>query len=379
MEPQKDKELGPWLALFYAPKLSLQRTHKLLQVFHSPAKVLAASRQQLTDCAVSQQAVNAIIAHRDQQQHDVIGERVTEALTWQQASADHHIIHWTHPSYPSALKEIAQPPLLLFVAGNAELLNKPQLAMVGSRSPSFDGKQLAKQFAAELSRAGLLITSGLAAGVDGASHAGALAEGLPTIAVMATGIDQVYPKQHQILANQIRQQGALVTEFALGQAPRAQNFPQRNRIISGLSLGVLVVEAAIKSGSLITARCALDQNREVFAIPGSIHNPVARGCHRLIRDGAKLVETAQDVIEELSLQLPLPFNGVNAPETASLDKTQQLILEQMGFDAIDIDALVERTQLQVTELAAALTQLILMGQVENTARGFARIFMEENN
>jgi len=377
MEPQRDDELGPWLALFCAPKLSLLRAHQLLQCFQTPVNVLAASAEQLISCRINPEAVRAIVAYRGQQPSNVIHERLAEAMAWQNAAADQHIIHYTHACYPAALREIAQPPLLLFVAGHPELLNKSQLAMVGSRSPSFDGKQLASQFAAELSRSGLLITSGLAAGIDGASHAGALAEGLPTVAVMATGIDQIYPKQHQALANQIRQQGALVTEFALGQAPRAQNFPRRNRIISGLSLGVLVVEAAIKSGSLITARFALDQNREVFAIPGSIHNPVARGCHRLIRDGAKLVETTQDIIEELSLQLPLPlFSNESSKEpTTPMDNTQQLILDKMGFDTVSIDMLVERTQLLVTELSSALAQLMLLGQVENTERGFVRIFM----
>jgi len=380
MERYQDDELGPWLALFCAPQLSLQRAHKLLQVFQTPTVILAASYQQLKGSGVRPQALKAIADYREHQPGNLIHERVSKALAWHAAANDHHIIYIGHANYPEALAEIAQPPLLLFVAGNAALLNKPQLAMVGSRSPSFDGRQLATQFAMEISRNGLLITSGLAIGIDGASHAGALAAGFPTIAVMATGIDQVYPKQHRELAQKVREHGALVTEFPLGQAPKAQNFPQRNRIISGLSLGVLVVEAAVKSGSLITARFALEQNREVFAIPGSIHNPVARGCHRLIRDGAKLVESAQDISDELSLQLSFPLindAGSANEEVTSLDRIQQLVLEKMGFDTVSMDALVERTELVITELSAVLTQLLLLGQVENTECGFVRIFIAQ--
>jgi len=377
MERYKDDELGPWLALFCAPQLSLQRAYKLLQIFPGPTAILAARHQQLIDCGVRPQALKAIVDYRDHLPGNIIYERVSKVLDWYAAADDHHIIHIGHSNYPEALAEIAQPPLLLFVTGNPVLLNKPQLAMVGSRSPSFDGRQLARQFAAEISRNGLLVTSGLAAGIDGASHAGALAAGFPTIAVMATGVDLVYPKQHRELAEQIRQQGALVTEFPLGLAPKAQNFPQRNRIISGLSLGVLVVEAAIKSGSLITARFAMEQNREVFAIPGSIHNPVAKGCHRLIRDGAKLVESAQDISEELSLQLSLPLmSAADLAEDgeACLDRIQKLVLDKMGFDAVSMDVLVDRTKLMITELSVTLTQLVLLGQVENTERGFVRVF-----
>lgn len=375
MKAQRDDELGPWLALFYVPKLSLRRSLALIQMFQTPAAVLAASPQLLKQAGVSQPAIKAITDYCNETPASLIFQRVKQALTWLRQADDHHIIHQQHADYPTTLLEISQPPLLLFVAGNVALLNRPQLAMVGSRSPSVDGKNLARQFAAKLSQSGLIVTSGLAAGIDGASHAGALAAGFPTIAIMATGIDRVYPKQHLELAQQIRQCGALVTEFPPGQVPRAQNFPQRNRIISGLSLGVLVVEAAIKSGSLITARFAMEQNREVFAIPGSIHNPVAKGCHRLIREGARLVEDADDINEELSLQIELPLAAAPAGgELNSLDKAQQQVLEHMGFDEVPVDVLVERTQLMVTELSAILTQLLLLGLVENTERGFVRIF-----
>lgn len=377
MEPRTDDELGPWMALFCVPRLSLRLSHKLLQAYQTPANILATTEQELRSCRVKPEAIMAMADYRKTPESSTIGKLLASALEWQASEVDHHIIHWTHPNYPDSLREIAQPPLLLFVVGNAELLNKPQLAMVGSRSPSIDGQQLAYQFAVQLSQAGFLITSGLALGIDGASHAGALSTNLPTIAVMATGIDQVYPRKHQVLAEQIRCNGALVSEFPLGQAPRAQHFPQRNRIISGLSLGVLVVEAAIKSGSLITARFALEQNREVFAIPGSTHNPVAKGCHLLIREGAKLVETAEHVLEELSLQLPLFSSSCeSAPQPPQITNQQQLVLEKMGFDAVSIDLLVERTQLLVTELSSMLTELTLQGLVENTAGGFIRIFTD---
>lgn len=381
MELQTDASLGPWLALFFVPRLSLKLSHKLLQAYKTPANVLAATEQELRSCRVKPEAISAIVGYRQQLHSSHVGKLAAAACEWQESAADHHLIHWEHSCYPEALREIAQPPLLLFVVGNAELLYKPQLAMVGSRSPSTDGLRLANQFAAQLSQAGLLITSGLALGIDGASHLGALSANLPTIAVMATGIDKIYPSKHQVLAEQIRHNGALVSEFPLGQAPRAQHFPQRNRIISGLSLGVLVVEAAIKSGSLITARFALEQNREVFAIPGSIHNPVAKGCHLLIREGAKLVETSQHILEELRLQLPLslPSSKAKSEPSAALNKLQQLVLDKMGFDTVSIDSLVERTQLLVTELSTTLAELTLSGQVENTERGFIRIFADNRN
>jgi len=381
MELHTDDKLGLWLALFCVPRLSLKLIHKLLQVYKTPANVLAAPEQELRSCRVKPEAISAIVAYRQQLNSSDIGKRVIAAREWQAVAADHQIIHWQHPCYPDVLREIAQPPLILFVVGDAELLKKPQMAIVGSRSPSTDGQRLAHQFAAELSQAGLLITSGLALGIDAASHAGALSAGSPTIAVMATGIDQVYPRKHQALAEEIRRNGALVSEFPLGQAPRAQHFPRRNRIISGLSLAVLVVEAAIKSGSLITARFAVEQNRDVFAIPGSVHNPVAKGCHFLIREGAKLVETTQHILEELSLQLPSPQEPreVELESTDTLNALQQQVLEKMGFNNVSFDALVERTQLLVTELSAILAELTLMGRVENTERGFIRIFANDNN
>ena len=225
-------------------------------------------------------------------------------LQWLQSPA-HDLITATDPRYPERLGQLPGAPLALFTRGDPELLGRPQIAIVGARSATPQGLENAQAFAAELCRRGLVVTSGLALGVDAAAHRGALAAGGLTIAACATGLDRVYPARHRDLAHQIIEEGLLVSEFPTGVTARAESFPRRNRIISGLSLGVLVVEAANPSGSLVTARHAAEQGRELFAIPGSIHNPMARGCHRLIRDGAKLVETAADILEEIAPQLGL--------------------------------------------------------------------------
>ncbi len=222
---------------------------------------------------------------------------VDEHLQWLASSKYHHIIRLGSPDYPKQLSEIPKPPEILFVSGSIEVLHQPQVAIVGSRNASPIGLETAYSFANELSKAGLVITSGMALGIDGAAHRGALEAHYPTIAVLGTGIDTIYPLRHTTLAEQITKQGAIISEFPLKTTPSPANFPRRNRIISGLSLGTLVVEASTKSGSLITARLAAEQGREVFAIPGSIHNPRAKGCHQLINQGAKLVENIEDILQ----------------------------------------------------------------------------------
>ena len=259
------------------------------------------------------------------------------------AQPDNHLLPVTDPRYPAQLKTIHDPPAALFVHGNPDMLSTPQIAMVGSRNPSAGGARTAQDFARHFANCGLAVTSGLAMGIDAACHQGALAADGITIAVTGTGLDRVYPASNRELAHQIAGKGALVSEFPPGTPPRPGHFPRRNRIIAGLSLGTLVVEAALKSGSLITAQQALEQSREVFAIPGSIHNPMARGCHLLIRQGAKLVETANDVLEELAPALselldaesPRPSGGLIKPST-SLDAEYQQLLEVMGFDPISL-------------------------------------------
>jgi DNA processing protein len=284
--------------------------------------------------------------------------------------------------YPPLLAEIPAAPVALYVRGEASVLLSAQLAVVGSRNPTPAGRRTARDFAQYLARSGLTITSGLAVGIDAAAHEGALAAPGRTIAVLGCGLDQIYPAEHTALATAIAAQGgALISEFPPGEPPRRENFPRRNRLISGLSLGTLVVEAAQRSGSLITARLATAQGREVFAIPGSIHNPLARGCHELIRQGAKLVESAADILSELKLpytKQDLMDNVVNpgagGVEPPGLDKDYEILLDALGFEPVSIDSLVERTGLPSSNLASMLLILELEGRVGLHAGGrFARV------
>jgi DNA processing protein len=268
--------------------------------------------------------------------------------------------------YPPLLAQAEGAPALLYVKGDAGCLSSPQLAMVGSRNPTQPGQRTARAFAGYLAGAGLTITSGLAAGIDAASHEGALECGGATVAVLATGIDAIYPRQHRSLAARIAAQGALVSEYPPGSPPIRAHFPRRNRIISGLCLGTLVIEAARHSGSLITARLAGEQGREVFAIPGSIHNPLARGCHALIRSGAKLVESADDVLSELkfsvekqTLAKPSEHRSGSGLEAARLDKDYKILLDALGFAPASLDMLVERTGLPSQSVASMLLFLEL--------------------
>ncbi|MDH5409096.1 MAG: DNA-processing protein DprA, partial [Gammaproteobacteria bacterium] len=299
-------------------------------------------------------------------------EPVDRDLAWMESAANHHIICFDEPAYPALLREIADPPPVLYVQGNADALQQLQLAIVGSRNATASGLETAHAFARHLAAQGIVITSGMALGIDGASHSGALAGGGETIAVMGTGLDHVYPSRHRDLAKRIAEKGALISEFPIGTPPLAGNFPRRNRIISGLSQGVLVIEAAIRSGSLITARQALEQGRDVFAIPGSIHNPLAKGCNSLLREGAKLVETAADILEELgvegSLAQPLTVLGQHTEEL-SVDPEYGKLLECIGFEPTAIDAMVSRSGLTADAVCSMLLVLELHGLVENTAGG----------
>ncbi len=305
--------------------------------------------------------------------------RVEKDLIWAEKSGC-HIISLADFLYPSLLKEIPDPPPLLFVRGNPNVLSLPQLAIVGSRNPSAGGRQIAEDYARQLAQVGLTITSGLALGIDAASHEGALQEGI-TVAVAGTGPDRIYPARHRDLAHRIVEQGAIVSEFPLGTPPLASNFPRRNRIISGLSMGTLVVEAALKSGSLISARLASEQGREVFAIPGSIHNPLSRGCHTLIRQGAKLVENIKDILEELgplasvvlgAIPEELAGNQDNSDSLDTLDPAIEPIIENMGFEPISIDLLVERCGLTPEEVSSMLLSLELQGRVTSAGGLYSR-------
>jgi DNA processing protein len=293
-------------------------------------------------------------------------ERLLSAdLRWIESSGA-RLLLCTDADYPPLLAEIRGAPPVLFLLGSPEALRSPQLAMVGSRTPTAAGRKTARDFAAELAYAGLTITSGLAVGVDAASHEGALLSDGLTVAVFGTGLDTVYPAENKRLASRIRERGALVSEFPPRTEPMRRNFPQRNRIISGLSHGTLVVEAAERSGSLVTARCAGDQGREVFAIPGSIHSRLSRGCHKLIRDGAKLVETPADVLSELQIglgkQIVTPVSRA-ARSVTVLDKEYEMLLDAFGFEPATIDVLVERTGLPGDSIASMLLILELEGSV----------------
>ena len=296
------------------------------------------------------------------------------------------IVAFDDAQYPKQLKQIYDPPLVLFAKGNAQLLNKLQIAIVGSRAASVNGRETAFSIGQQLAEQGVVITSGLALGIDAAAHKGALTTSVGTIAVVATGLDKVYPARHKILADQIQEhQGVIISEFLPGTSPKAGHFPKRNRIISGLSKGVLVVEATFKSGSLITARCALEQNRDVFAVPSSVNNPQAKGCHWLIKQGAKLVEQAADIMEELSIdeysELHLdqeqqkPENNIAIKDEKNLNKDLcvDVLLASVGFEITPVDKVVSRSKLPIAEVLTRLTLLELSGQVVGVPGGYLRL------
>jgi len=366
--PQPPDDAAEWLALNRTPGLGARRLRKLLQHFDSPGAILKADRAQLQSLGVASAAVEFL------KQPD--WQAVEADLTWL-ARDGNRLLRITEASYPPQLAEISDPPPLLFVHGDADYLLQPQLAVVGSRNPSREGIALAEDFAAFLGDCGLTVSSGLATGIDAAAHRGALRSAGGTIAVTGTGLDRVYPSQHRELAHQIAANGALVAEFPPGTPPLAANFPRRNRIISGLSVGTLVVEAALHSGSLITARLALDQGREVFAIPGSIHNPLARGCHALIRQGAKLVESGADILEELAARFTPgspPPETRQAAETATsaspaLAADYLALLDAMGHEPVAVDQLVARSGLTPEVVSSMLLLLELEDRVHPSAGG----------
>jgi len=361
--------LTHWLALLHAPGLGSRGFNRLLEQFGSPRRLFEEPGL-ATPLDTAQCRLSAYLRNPDWRQ-------VERDLLWMEQPGC-HILTLEHPDYPPLLREIADRPPLLFVLGNPAHLALPQLAMVGSRNPTASGRRTARDFARHLAKAGLCMTSGLATGIDGACHEGALDVGGVTIAVTGTGLDRVYPARHRALAHRIAEQGAIVSELAPGTPPMAANFPRRNRIISGLSLGALVVEAAQKSGSLITARLASEQGREVFAIPGSIHNPLARGCHALIRQGAKLVESAQDIIEELGPLLGAligPGQGAkeSAPEPSQQprewDAEYQQLFAHLSFDPTPIDTIIEQSGLTAEKVSSMLLLLELEGYVASAPGG----------
>ena len=363
-------ELGAWLRLLQTPGVGAETARKLLAAFGPPQAIWAQS-------PVAWQSV--------------VGARTAQAMaggpegwqglheaTWawlQQDPQTHAIVTVGDEDYPAALLQTADPPIMLYATGRIEQLRQLRatraLAVVGSRNPSAQGRLNAEAFARSLAQSGLTIVSGLALGVDGAAHEGALhgagSGPLATIAVVGTGLDRVYPQQHRTLAAQIVRRGLILSEYPLGTPPRAENFPRRNRILSGLAQGTLVVEAALGSGSLITASQALEQGREVFAIPGSIHSPLSKGCHALIRQGAKLVESAQDVLEEL--HWPAPLAQKPSPADAGPGLAPGDLLSMIGHDPVGFDALQARSGLDTARLQADLLALELAGTLERLPGG----------
>lgn len=354
--------LGAWLALRHCPGIGPRRYRILLDYFQDPGALLDAGPGEINRLELPQES-KAWLRQPD-------WTRVETDLAWLRQAPQHHILTLHDPRYPERLRQIDSAPPLLFVNGHPELLATAQLGMVGSRNPSAGGRDNAFNFAQSLSQAGLTITSGMALGIDAAAHEGALAGSGRTIAVTGTGLDRVYPARHRELAHAIAESGALISEFTTGTPPLAENFPRRNRIISGLSLGILVVEAAPRSGSLISARFATEQGREVFAIPGSIHNPLARGCHNLIRQGAKLVETTADILEELGLAAnPAAGPRPNTDTQPEHDANTLKLLSIMGHDPVSIDTLVARSGLAAEAVTSILLVLELEGMVSCAAGG----------
>ncbi|GAC1531713.1 MAG: DNA-processing protein DprA [Ramlibacter sp.] len=359
-------ELGAWLRLAMSPGIGRVGARCLLSAFGLPQQLFSQPTEALQ--AVGGPLVAQVLAVEPE------GWRSQVDMTWdwlQGTPATRRVLTLADPRYPPSLLQTDDPPLLLYACGQVVGQWSPAIAVVGSRNPTQQGAINARQFARALAQAGYTVVSGLALGVDGVAHEGALEGAAPgqlaTVAVVGTGLDLVYPKQHLDLARRITERGLLLSEYPLGMPPLAENFPRRNRIIAGLGLGTLVVEAAVQSGSLITARMAAEQGKDVFAIPGSIHSPQARGCHALLKQGAKLVRTAQDVLEELE-------PGTHARQHPRTALPEQPLLTAMGFDAVGIDALVARTGASAAALQAGLLELQLEGRVARLPGGlFQRI------
>jgi DNA processing protein len=363
------EELSSWLRLARVNGLHAGHIAPLLAQGGSPLALLRESRTALQQLGLGDGLVAAL--------RQPEATELQQDIAWLQGGPARQIVTWGSADYPPLLSRIPDAPLVLFVAGNPRVLSLPQLAIVGSRNPTALGRDTATQFAAHLARTGLAITSGLALGIDAAAHRGALQAVGHTVAVVGRGLDATYPRENEGLAAQIiAAGGALVTDLPPGTPPLKQNFPRRNRLISGLSVGTLVVEAALQSGSLITARLASEQGREVFAIPGSIHNPLSRGCHRLIREGAKLVENAADIFAELEPIMRLigqSLRELELPETPpdrpSLDKDYEILLDALGFEPASLDTLVARTGLKADAVASMLLILELDGRVQQQPGG----------
>ena len=367
------KEYAYWLALARAPQVGPVTFARLLKEFGSPSSVFAAGRLEWAALNIKGQLL-AYLANPD-------WHTVENDLRWLEKD-NNHLLTLQDKHYPLALRQIHDPPPILFTHGDYTLLSSAQLAIVGTRNPTSAGRDIAMEFAEYLSSTGLTITSGLALGIDAASHWGALAGSGLTVAVTGTGLDRVYPAQNRDLAHKIAETGVLVSELPPGTAAQKMNFPRRNRIISGLSLGVLMVEGALRSGALITARQAAEQGREVFAIPGSIHNSLTKGCHLLIKEGAKLIEKPSDIVEDLKFNLPLSKRTISSHTTPQpmhhssssnisddLDDDYIELLEKMGNQPTSVDVLVDMTKFTAGDISSMLLILEMQGLIESLSGG----------
>lgn len=382
--------------LLRLPNVGVSTYWKLVHAFGSPEAALNAPVSEVGPY-LKQSAINALTLYQANKSFSVIGSQVEEELD-RLREAQIHLVDISNESYPVLLKETHNPPPLLYVRGDPQCLDLPMIAIVGSRNPSAGGRENAFEFARYLADAGFTIGSGLALGVDGAAHEGTLAAGGKTVAVLGTGIDMLYPPRHRSLAlDIIACGGALVSEFSLGVKALPGNFPRRNRIISGLSLGILVIEAALKSGSLITARYGLQENREVFALPGSIHNPMSRGCHQLIREGAVLVDSANDIYQQLQGMLAYKqeesvsdrsvviarsesnkrreshTGSIPVCDTSRLNEDEKALLSCIEFTETSLDLLSIRSGLAISTVNACAVSLELQGWVKSTGSGLERL------
>lgn len=341
-----------------------QRMQRILKHFPDEPSLKNASTKQLQRIGIPETSIPLLLNPNWQ-----VCEK---ALRWQNHN-NHYIVHYDDAQYPELLRHISSPPPVLYVKGQLDLLQSRQIAMVGSRNPSLNGSDIAKRFALDLSRHGFTITSGLALGIDTASHQGALEATGKTIAVLGTGLNQIYPARNRDLAQRILEHGALVSEFPLDTPVNAHNFPRRNRLISGLSQGTLVVEATLKSGSLITTHYAIQQGREVYAIPGSIHNPLAKGCHYLIQNGAKLVQTIDDIVDELPQMNNNWLDCANTQKSIeTLDNTYQKLVKCIAYEPTPMDLITHRSELQSGQVASMLLDLEIEGVIAKAPGGYVR-------
>lgn len=354
-----------FLALNRIPFIGPRTVLKLLTHWPFLGDLFKQSAQQLEEFGLSKSIAQAIGQFN--------WSEIESDLRWEEEN-NHFLLTWEDKNYPTLLKEIHDPPPVLYAIGDLACLQQPTIAIVGSRKPSITGRETARQFACELASGAITIVSGLALGIDAQAHQGALEAKGKTVAVMGTGIDIIYPRAHQSLADNICQNGLLLSEFSLRTSPIAGHFPRRNRIISGLSLSTLVVEAAIRSGSLITARFALEQNRDVLAIPGSIFNPQARGCHHLLQQGAKLVTSSADILDELGLHDNKSIEKSKAELALAIDNKN--LVKCIGFEITSINQIINRSGLSVEEVTCGLAALELQGVIEMVSGGYVRCYNE---